>query len=302
MQKQDCRMLIAVYEEKNLTRAAQKLFTSQPAITYRLQKLEEEYQIKLYTREGNKLIFTSEGEFLVDFSRKMLLDLDKLEENLKTLKKDATGTIRIGVSSNFALYKLPVLIKKFVNLSHSIQVNVTTGWSSEIIQLLNKNEIQIGIITGNYNWFGEKILLAEDPLTIISKNQIDMEDIPFLPLISYQPNKKKGPGEKATNPLAQMIENWWQDRFSAPPLVRMELDKVETCKEMVNQNLGYSIIPKSCLTDRDSFYTYDLINDKGRPLNRKTWLIYRKSNLELLTVSHFVEFIQQQLENDYSSS
>lgn len=302
MQKQDCMILISVYEEKNLTKAAEKLFSSQPAITYRLQKLEEEYQIKLYTREGNKLFFTPEGEYLVDFSKKMLLDLDKLGENLKTLKKDATGTIRIGVSSNFALYKLPTLIKQFLDHSHSIQVNVTTGWSSEIIQLLNKNEIQIGIISGNYNWFDEKILLAEDPLTIIAKNPIILEDIPFLPLISYQPNKKKGPGEKATNPLAQMIENWWQDRFSAPPLVRMELDKVETCKEMVNKNLGYSIIPKSCLTGRDTFFTHDLINDKGRPLNRKTWLIYRKSNLELLTVSQFINFIQGQLEGNSNHS
>ncbi|WP_301108810.1 LysR family transcriptional regulator [Sporosarcina sp.] len=300
MQKQDCRMLISVYEEKNLTKAAQKLFTSQPAITYRLQKLEEEYQIKLYNRQGNKLFFTPEGEYLVEFSKRMLLDLDKLEENLKTIKKDATGTIRIGVSSNFALYKLPTLIKQFLDLPYNIQVNVTTGWSSEIIQLLNKNEIQIGIITGNYNWFDEKILLAEDPLTIVSKNPIKLEEIPFMPLISYQPNKKKGPGEKATNPLAQMIENWWQDRFSAPPLVRMELDSVETCKEMVNQSLGYSIIPKSCLTDKDSFFTHDLINDKGKPLNRKTWLIFRKSNLELLTVSHFVEFVEEQLKNDQS--
>lgn len=298
MQKQDCRILIAVYEEKSLTKAALKLFTSQPAITYRLQKLEEEYKIKLYNRESNKLFFTPEGEYIVDFSKKMLLELNKLEENLNTLKKDAIGTIRIGVSSNYALYKLPSLIKQFVNLPHSIQVNVTTGWSSEIIQLLNKNEIQIGIITGNYNWFDEKVLLAEDPLTIIFKDEIILDNLPSLPLISYQPNKKKGPGEKATNPLAQMIENWWQDRFSAPPIVRMELDSVETCKEMVNQGLGYSIIPKSSLTKRDNFYTKDLVNDKGKLLNRKTWLIYRKSNLELLTVSHFIDFIHDQLTNN----
>lgn len=196
MQKQDCRMLISVYEEKNLTKAAEKLFTSQPAITYRLQKLEEEYQIKLYTREGNKLFFTPEGEYLVEFSKKMLLDLDKLEENLKTLKKDAIGTIRIGVSSNFALYKLPSLIKQFLDLPHAIQVNVTTGWSSEIIQLLNKNEIQIGIITGNYNWFDEKILLAEDPLTIISKKPIVLEDLPFFLSSHTNPIKRKDQEKK----------------------------------------------------------------------------------------------------------
>ncbi|KAB2336697.1 LysR family transcriptional regulator [Cytobacillus depressus] len=292
MQKQDYIILVTVHEEKNITKAAQKLFSSQPAVTYRLQKIEEEYNIKIFHREGNKLFFTSEGEYLVEFSKKMLFDLSKMEDYIKTLKKDSKGTIHLGVSSNFALYKLPPLIKRFLEIHSQTQVNVYTGWSSEIIQLIKKNEIQIGIVTGNYNWYDEKILLTEDPITIISKKPLDIKELPYLPMIYYQPNRVIGQTPEPTNPLARTIENWWQENYKIAPLIRMRLDKVETCKAMVENGLGFSIIPKSCLTEDDFFYTYDLKNDKNKLINRKTWLIFRKSTLELSSVNNFVTFMK----------
>ncbi|WP_257347349.1 LysR family transcriptional regulator [Pseudalkalibacillus decolorationis] len=293
MKEQDCLLLVTIYEEQNITKAADRLFISQPALTYRLQQIEQEYGIKILNREGNKIRFTLEGEYLVDFSRKMLLELSKMKDFLKTIKNDTQGRLRIGVSSNFALYKLPPLIKTFIELNPKVQVKVSTGWSHEIVQLLKKNEIQIGIVTGNYNWFEEKILLNQDPISIISKKPIDLQELPYLPMILYKPNNLIRKTQKPTNPLSELVENWWQENFKAPPMVSMEVDKVETCKEMVQNNLGYSIIPKSCLTNNDTFYTRDLNNDTGQLIYRKTWLIFRESSLELITVNDFVEHMKR---------
>lgn len=298
MKEQDCNLLITIDEEKNITKAAQRLFISQPTVTYRLQQLEQEYDIKIINREGNKFSFTPEGEYLLDFSKKQLIELSKMKDHLKVLKKDSKGTIRIGVSSNFALYKLPPLIKQFLEIHNKVQIKINTGWSSEVVQLLENNEIQIGIVTGNYNWFGGKILVNEDPVTVISKNPIEISELPHLPMVSYQPNNLIRKTQKPTNPLSQLVNNWWYSNFKTPPLIIMELDKVETCKEMVRNNLGYSILPKSCLTKDDAFFVYDLQDENHQNIFRKTWLLYRESSLELATVSNFINYMKLKMMKD----
>lgn len=298
MKEQDCILLTTIEEEQNITKAAQRLFISQPTVSYRLQQLEQEYEIKIINREGNKIFFTPEGQYLLDFSRKQLTELRKMKDHLKVLKKDSHGSIRIGVSSNFALYKLPPLLKKFLEIHNQIQVKVNTGWSSEVVHLLENNEIQIGIVTGNYNWFGEKRLLNEDPITIISKSPFQIKDLPHLPMISYQPNNLIRKTQKPTNPLSQLVNNWWQNNYKTAPLVVMEIDKVETCKEMVKNSLGYSILPKSCLTPEDSFFTYDLKDENNQNIARKTWLLYKESTLELSTVSNFINYMELKMTSE----
>ncbi|ASN04397.1 LysR family transcriptional regulator [Virgibacillus necropolis] len=293
MKEQDCLLLVTLHEEQNMTNAADRLYLSQPAISYRLRQIEKEYTIKIINREGNKIRFTPEGEYLVEFSKNTLLELSKMKDYIKTIKNDTQGRLRIGVSSNFALYKLPPLVRKFLELHPKVQVKVNTGWSSEIVQLLEKNEIQIGIITGNYKWLEKKVLLNQDPISIISKKPINLKELPFLPMISYQPNNLIRKTQKPANPLSELIENWWQEKFKSPPMTSMEVDKVETCKEMVQNNLGYSIIPKSCLTNNDSFYSYDLKMENNQLIYRKTWLIFRESSLQLTTVNDFAEHMKR---------
>ncbi|WP_438315717.1 LysR family transcriptional regulator [Sporosarcina sp. FA9] len=298
MKEQDCILLITIDEEQNITKAAQRLFISQPTVTYRVQQIEQEYNIKIINRVGNRFSFTPEGQYLLDYSKKHLIELSKMKDHLKVLKKDSKGTIRIGVSSNFALYKLPPLLKQFLEIHNKVQIKINTGWSSEVFQLLENNEIQIGIITGNYNWIGEKKLLNEDPVTVISKNPIEISDLPYLPMISYQPNNLIRKTQKPTNPLSELVNNWWYHNFKTPPLIIMELDKVETCKEMVRNNLGYSILPKSCLTKDDHFFVYDLKDENNQSIYRKTWLLYSESALELATVSNFINYMKLKMTTD----
>lgn len=293
MNEKDCLLLVIVHEEQNITKAANRLFTSQPAVTYRLQQIEQEYDIKVFKREGNKITFTPEGEYLVEFAKNMLLEISKMKDYINTIKNGTQGRLRIGVSGNFALYSLPPILKNFLELNPKVQVMINSGWSSEIVQLLKENDIQIGIVTGNYDWYEQKILLHEDPVTIISKKPIVLKELPSLPLISYQPNNLIRRTQKPSNPLSKLIENWWQENFTSPPLVSMAIDKVETCKQMVDKHLGYSIIPKSCLTERDTFYTNYLKREDGELIYRKTWLIFRESSLELTPVKSFVEHMEK---------
>ncbi|MYL29922.1 LysR family transcriptional regulator [Halobacillus halophilus] len=284
MDQKDWQILSAIAEEKSLTKAAEKLFITQPALSYRLKQLEESFQTKLFFRTKKGIEFTSEGEYLVEYAEEQIKDYLTLKDDIFNIGNEVRGTLRIGVSSNFAQYKLPALLKKFSTSYPNIQFKVQTGWSTEIMSLLNQSHIHLGILRGDYDWEGEKSLLTKEQLYIISKNSISLEELPQLPFIYY----------KTDNSLKQLISHWWNDQFSQSPLTAMEVDRQETSKEMVKHGLGFSVVPEICLTPADDLYTEGLQYKNGEPVLRDTWLMYRTDLTQLKIVKAFIEFLIKQ--------
>ncbi|WP_158738039.1 LysR family transcriptional regulator [Alteribacillus sp. YIM 98480] len=284
MDKKDWDILNAIEEEKSLTKAAEKLFITQPALSYRLKHLEEAFQTKLFFRTKRGIEFTSEGEHLVSYAKNRLSEFQKLKDDIFNIGEEVRGTLRIGVSSNFAQYKLPGLLKKFSASYPNIQFEVQTGWSIEIMRLLNSSQIHIGILRGDYEWEGEKSLLIKEQLYIISKSKIRLDDLPQLPFIYYNTD----------NSLKRLINRWWNDHFSQSPLTTMEVDRQETSKEMVKHDLGFAVVPEICLRSSDELFTEGLSYKNGEPVMRDTWLMYRTDFLQLNIVKAFIDFLQKQ--------
>lgn len=281
MEDKDWLILQTLYEEKNITKTAERLYISQPALTYRLQQIEKEFGTKIVTRGKKGVEFTSQGEYLVDYAKSMLTKLRKTKEAIQNMEDKVQGKLRLGVSSNFAHFKLPILLKSFLDRYPDVEINVKTGWSSEVIQFVYKEDVHVGIVRGDQHWPEQKYLLNEEPLYIASKQKIDLDKLPYLPRINY----------KTDFHLKNTMENWWQKRYTLPPLITMEVDKIETCKELVMNGLGYSIFPSICLKEQDDLYTIDLCaNNEIAP--RKTWMIYRNGSPDLSVIKAFVDFIK----------
>ncbi|MDA5110805.1 LysR family transcriptional regulator [Brevibacillus thermoruber] len=284
MDEKDWIAIRVLYEEKNISRAAERLYISQPALTYRLKNLEKEFGTRLFFKIKNGIEFTSEGIYLADYAEEMIKKLQKTKDYILNMQKEVRGTLRLGVSSNFAQYKLPKILKKFSDQFPHVQFSVNTGWSTEIMHLLNSSSVQVGILRGNYEWYGIKTLLHRERLFLISKDEVDLDNLPQLPFINY----------KTDSSLKNLINGWWHDRFSDPPMVTMENDRQETCKEMVKHGLGVSILPEICLQPSDSLHTYGLSYKNGEPVLRDTWLMYNPDVLRLSTVKHFVDFLNKE--------
>ncbi|GAK13090.1 LOW QUALITY PROTEIN: Cys regulon transcriptional activator CysB [Geomicrobium sp. JCM 19039] len=286
MNEKDWILLQTLYEVKSITKTAEMLYISQPAITYRLSSIEREFGIEIAKRSNKGLKFTSEGEYLVHYFEKMSRELEKTKDWLLNMGKKNQGNLRLGVSSTFSYYRLPEILKKFMEEFPNIQVEVTTGWSSAILKKLEDEKIHIGIIRGGYDWKANSILISKENVCLISKDKIDI---------------KKTSGHETyffdrSNLLELMIKDWWNNNFKLPPQIVMDVDRIETCKEMVRHGLGYGIIPGICLQPKDQFYTYNLkINDED--LIRKTWMIYSEDSLESPVVNAFVQYLTAHIHN-----
>ncbi|WP_010531851.1 LysR family transcriptional regulator [Lentibacillus jeotgali] len=281
MNEKDWELLITLYEEGTITNTAEKLYISQPALTYRIKQMEKTFQAKIISRGNKGVTFTNQGLYLVDYANKMIKELRKTIDEIKNIEGEVQGTLRLGVSSNFALYKLPLLLEGFLSQYPKVEVSLTTGWSSRILSKLQSEEVHVAILRGEHNWTGEQLILNEETLCVTSTDKVNIENLPKLNLIRYHTDFH----------LKNTIENWWKNKFTMPPQVSMEVDRIETCKELVRKGLGFGIFPSISLNEEDNFYTVDLEEDNKKIL-RKTWLLHRQELLELNVVNSFVRFIR----------
>lgn len=287
MDEKDWRILQNIYQEGSITKAAERLYISQPALTYRIKQLEEEFNVRILLRGKKGVEFTPEGNYLVQYASKMLADLRKTKEHLENMDNKIKGTLRLGVASIFARYELPKILSNFLKIYPEIEIVLKTGWSADMHNMLQKEEAHVGIIRGNYNWSGEKYLLNEEKLFVVSKNELNIDKLPTLSRINY----------KTDLTLKSLTDNWWQETFDTPPNYTMEVDRIDTCIEMVLNGLGFAIVPEISLKGYDQLHRIEVLSKNNNEFSRKTWMIFHENSLELSIVRVFVDFLLTQKTN-----
>ncbi|MDY3814077.1 MAG: LysR family transcriptional regulator [Candidatus Copromonas sp.] len=115
MDEKDYELLLDLNESKNITKTAQKLFMTQPAITKRIQKMEEELQCTLFLRSKKGILFTPAGEQILPYAAEILANSRKLKEQVLMSQNQICGTIRLGCSLNIAHYHLPPILKAYTD-------------------------------------------------------------------------------------------------------------------------------------------------------------------------------------------
>lgn len=282
MEDRDWLILQILYEQKNITHTAQALFISQPALTARLKRIEEEFGTKLVQRTTKGVHFSPEGEYLAKEASGILQKLQKVRDQVMNMDNDVVGTLRISASHYMTLYKLPKILQLFKEQYPNVEYKVTTSWSKDIINIVYNQEAHIGFARGDHSWNDEKIMLFDEPLCIASVKRFDLAELPKMPRIDFHTD----------NSLKTIIDNWWRDNFADPPFVSMKMDKMDACKEMVLHGLGYGILPYHLVKGNDNLYRVNLTDKNGQTVVRRAWMIYQHNSLKLNIVRAFVDFVK----------
>src|SRR5690625_4007534 len=133
MDIQDWLILQKLSQYKNITKTAEELFISQPALTARIKKIEQYYKVPLIIRHRRGIQFTSEGEYLVNWAYKILRQNEEIKDNINAMKFNVGGTLKIGASRYMSKYTLPKLLRLFKDKYPHVEFRVLTGWSSDIV-------------------------------------------------------------------------------------------------------------------------------------------------------------------------
>jgi LysR family cys regulon transcriptional activator len=197
MKLQQLRFLATVAQsELNITTAAAKLYTTQPAVSKQLRQLEDELGFKIFVRHGRALSkVTTPGERVIECSLRVLREIQNIKGISTDYKDDSAGTLSIGTTHTQARYVLPPVIKIFRERYPKVQFNLLQGTSEQIADMAKSGRIDIAIATGSaslfekfallpcYRWRRQVIVPHGHPLA--DTKRLTLEELGAHPLVSY---------------------------------------------------------------------------------------------------------------------
>lgn len=139
------RIFYATALAGNISKAADELFISQPAISQSIKKLEQSLDTILFVRSSRGVQLTEDGELLLAHVKSAFQALEAGEHQLRLRRELGVGHLRIGVSSTLCKYVLLPYLKDFVKLHPHIQVTIACQSTNHTLQMLENNELDLGL-------------------------------------------------------------------------------------------------------------------------------------------------------------
>jgi len=231
----------------NFTKAAEELHMTQPAVTFQIRQLEEQFNTRLFDRTHNKVTLTDVGKQVYSYSERILKLYEEMTRNITEMTGDVSGSVTLGASTTIAEYMLPLLIGEFKNKFPEVMINLRESNTEDIVSMVENNDIDLGIVEGSVN---NKNLVVEeckmDHLVVImpndhmlaSEKRLRVEDFVSYPFIS----REHGSGTQ------EVITNYVEKHGNGEDLnICFELSSPEAIKGAVEAGMGLSIVSRATI-------------------------------------------------------
>ncbi len=270
MDKIDWRLLRELYREKSISKASEKLFLSQPAVSYRMSHMEREFGETLFLRSNKGVAFTSAGLRLHSFAGRMLRFDEEVHAYVRQANAGLSGTITVGSTATFTDYYLAPQLRAFCELHPGIDVVLRTASSFDQLRMLESGELRVGVIRG-LPWNGPSFDLFDETLIAVSNEPITEKSLRTKPLI-------RSDGQTATTPL---IDEWMAEHFDRPPRPAPVLLKGGGSRNLVHlvkSGIGWAVISRSRLFESDGLYECPICRADGSLFAYRTRLCFTEES------------------------
>jgi DNA-binding transcriptional LysR family regulator len=267
------RALAEVVAQGSFTRAAKKLNLAQPTISLQIRELEQRLGVRLVDRLGKRAFATAAGRELIEHGRRIAEETDRLLAAMRRHRDGWLGQVRIGASTTALIYHLPPVLQGLRREHPNIELVVTTGTTSGVVERIVKNDLDLGVISLPVS---ERLLdimpLRREPLVAIFSARINKLPAKVTPEYLLQHPLLL---EFARAHVRALIIDWFAGGNGVEPRPAMELDNLEAVKRMVASGLGASIVPEAAVSDADA--RTDLVTRPLEPaLSRTLALVQRR--------------------------
>ena len=251
------KTFLLVAELLNITRAAEQLSFSQPAITAQIYSLEDAFRVKLFDRNGKRLTLTAAGKKMLDYATR-IVSLYEETQNVMANFGHGDETITLGVSTQMINYFLPSILKELQAQMPSLNISVEICMNTqEVLKGVLEYRYDFGFIHGEntFKQIRQHGIWTEDVLWVASqefiKNHEVIKESNALPVINYTK------GSAFRDKMDQLTGN--KDGHSP-----LEYSDSEAIKRAVMAGLGISYLPTTLI--KDEIATGKLIVLARKPL------------------------------------
>ncbi len=285
---------------KSISRAAEALYYTQPAVSAQIRELENTYGARLFRRVGQSIELTAAGEALLPHATGLL----DLFARSRTLVSEAVGitnrSLTIGVSSMPSIHVLPQILAEFSRTCSDINVSITVGNASRIEDLISSGSVDVGIVgrtSGSRNRPRfHSVALLQDPLVLIVP-----PDHPWAAQDGEPPAAELAEQRFILPPentlTRRAVERWFR-HLGLRPTLNQELANTEAIKRMVIHGHGVSVLGRLVVAMEEEAGWLHTIPCQSLDLNRSINLVYPQADDSLPeAVQTFCQWITERYQD-----
>ncbi|MEM8909262.1 MAG: LysR substrate-binding domain-containing protein [Bacteroidota bacterium] len=280
------QIFLEVVRQKSITRAAEEMHMTQPALSIQLKNFQMQFDVPLTELIGKKLYITDFGQSIAEIAENVLKEADAIKYKTKDYRGLLTGKLRIS-SASTGKYVIPYFLNGFMRKYPGIDLNLDVSNKSIVVKNLQNNEIDFALVSLlPQNVVVEEELLLENKLYLVG-------NIPEIqknrPLIFREPGS-------ATRGAMDQYFSKYSDRKS------LELTSNEAVKQAVIAGLGYSIIPLIGIKNELLNEQLHIIPSKGLPILTYWRLVWLKKKKLSPVAKAYLEYIRAEKEKIMTDS
>lgn len=284
------KIFIEVYNEGNMTTAANKLFMTQPSVSQAIKELESYYGIVLFERLSKKLYATAAGKNLYQCA----IHIIKLFDDIENVVKENPLQKKLIVGANYTVGAVLIhkYIEKFKTLYPDSEIMVRVNKSSVLIDMLRKNGLDFALIEEIENepdlvqdvFFNDRITIVAHPQHLLfTKKEITPEDIVKEHLLL----REKGSGvrnlfESNMHQLGLFIKPYWESS-STTALINAARNKI-----------GVAILPFQLVKEHIVSGSLKELKVDNMNFSRKLTIVYHKNKLMTAAIQDFIKVCHEQ--------
>ncbi len=286
------RIFIKVAEYHSVTKAAEVLYLTQPAVSLQLKRFQQEFEIPLFEVLGRQLHITDFGRRIEKLALELLEQAEQIEAAANTHKGVLTGNIRVATVST-GKYVLPYFLEGFMRKHPGVNISVDVTNKSLVLESLRENRIDFGLVS----LLPEKLAVVNIPLL---RNELHLTASSRFPGLPKRMTKAK----LGTLPLIFREEgsatrsamSGFLNSQQIPTKRSMQMVSNEAVKQAVRAGLGLSILPRIGISSELALDSMRIIPMKGLPIVTEWNLTYPKGKKHSPAALALTEYIQENKE------
>jgi len=284
------QIFLKVVQTQSVTKAAEELHLTQPAVSIQLKNFQDQFDIPLTEVVGRKIYITDFGREIGEAAENIVNQVYAINYKTLAYKGQLTGRLKISIVST-GKYVMPYFLADFMKQHDGLELMMDVTNKNKVVESLENNEVDFALVSilpntlniEKFDLLQNKLFLVGSAETKLKKAASTKEIFKDLPLIF----REKGSGTRQT------MENFFE-RNNISVLKKMELTSNEAVKQSLLAGLGYSIMPLIGIKNELHNNELKIISIKGLPI-KTTWsLIWLKGKKHSPVSKSFLAYLKKE--------
>jgi len=271
---------------------------TQPAVTFQVRQLEEQFDTRLFDRAHNRVSLTEAGHVAFEFAENIFEKYSEMENAIREITGSISGSLTLGASTTISEYMLPALLGDFNSKNPEVLLRLRVSNTEGIVSMVENNVIDLGVVEGPVT---NKNLLVEvcrkDDLVVVvppDHDLADAETVTVKEMLKY-PFVCREEGSGTREVIAEHLRSQGVGKHALKAC--LELGSPEAVKGAIEAGMGISVLSSVSISKELKLGTLKAV-PLDPPMNREFSFVRQRQKFRVRTMEELLEFARNYCKNN----